>query len=46
MDVVIDAGSCDGQVTTVIDLSTDQPRLLREGRGDIRPFGLEKAALH
>ena len=46
VDLVIDAGSCDGQVTTVIDLSTDQPRLLREGRGDIRPFGLEKAALH
>jgi tRNA threonylcarbamoyl adenosine modification protein (Sua5/YciO/YrdC/YwlC family) len=46
VDLVIDAGSCDGQATTVIDLSSDQPRLLREGRGDIRPFGLEKAALH
>jgi tRNA threonylcarbamoyl adenosine modification protein (Sua5/YciO/YrdC/YwlC family) len=46
VDLVIDAGACDGEVTTVIDLSTDQPRLLREGRGDIRPFGLEKAALH
>jgi len=46
VDLVIDSGGCDGEVTTVIDLSTDQPRLLREGRGDIRPFGLEKAALH
>ena len=46
VDLVIDAVSCDGQATTVIDLSSDQPRLLREGRGDIRPFGLEKAALH
>jgi tRNA threonylcarbamoyl adenosine modification protein (Sua5/YciO/YrdC/YwlC family) len=46
VDLVIDAGSCDGQATTVIDLSSDQPRLLRECRGDIRPFGLEKAALH
>jgi tRNA threonylcarbamoyl adenosine modification protein (Sua5/YciO/YrdC/YwlC family) len=46
VDLVIDSGACDGEVTTVIDLSTDQPRLLREGRGDIRPFGLEKAALH
>ncbi|HZZ94466.1 MAG TPA: L-threonylcarbamoyladenylate synthase [Usitatibacter sp.] len=46
VDAVIDGGPCEGEVTTVIDLSTDQPRLLREGRGDIRPFGLEKAALH
>jgi tRNA threonylcarbamoyl adenosine modification protein (Sua5/YciO/YrdC/YwlC family) len=46
VDVVIDSGPCEGEVTTVIDLSTDAPRLLREGRGDIRPFGLEKAALH
>jgi tRNA threonylcarbamoyl adenosine modification protein (Sua5/YciO/YrdC/YwlC family) len=46
VDLVIDSGACDGEVTTVIDLSADQPRLVREGRGDIRPFGLEKAALH
>jgi tRNA threonylcarbamoyl adenosine modification protein (Sua5/YciO/YrdC/YwlC family) len=46
VDLVIDAGGCDGQVTTVVDLSTDQPRLIREGRGDIRPFGFVKEALH
>jgi tRNA A37 threonylcarbamoyladenosine synthetase subunit TsaC/SUA5/YrdC len=46
IDVVIDAGPCDGQVTTVIDLSGDAPRLVREGRGDIRAFGFVKAALH
>jgi tRNA A37 threonylcarbamoyladenosine synthetase subunit TsaC/SUA5/YrdC len=46
VDLVIDSGGCDGQVTTVVDLSTDQPRLIREGRGDIRPFGFVKEALH
>ena len=46
VDLVLDAGGCDGQVTTVIDLSTDAPRLIREGRGDIRPFGFVKEALH
>jgi len=45
-DLVIDAGPCNGQVTTVIDLSGDAPRLVREGSGDIRPFGFVKAALH
>lgn len=46
IELVIDAGPCDGEVTTVIDLSGEAPRLLREGRGDIRPFGFVKAALH
>ena len=46
LDLVIDAGPCDGQMTTVVDLSTDTPRLVREGRGDIRPFGFVKEALH
>lgn len=46
VDLVIDAGPCDGEVTTVIDLATDAPRLVREGRGDIRPFGFVKEALH
>lgn len=46
VDLIIDAGPCEGQVTTVIDLSTEAPRLLREGKGDTRPFGFVKAALH
>jgi tRNA threonylcarbamoyl adenosine modification protein (Sua5/YciO/YrdC/YwlC family) len=46
VDVVIDAGACNGQVTTVVDLSGDAPRLVREGAGDIRPFGFVKEALH
>ena len=46
LDLVIDSGACNGQVTTVIDLSGDAPRLVREGCGDTRPFGFVKAALH
>jgi tRNA threonylcarbamoyl adenosine modification protein (Sua5/YciO/YrdC/YwlC family) len=46
VDLVIDAGPCNGEVTTVVDLSTDAPRLVREGKGDIRPFGFVKEALH
>jgi tRNA threonylcarbamoyl adenosine modification protein (Sua5/YciO/YrdC/YwlC family) len=46
VDLVIDGGACGGQVTTVVDLSGDAPRLVREGKGDIRPFGFVKAALH
>jgi len=44
--LVIDSGPCNGEVTTVIDLSGDAPRLVREGQGDIRPFGFVKEALH
>lgn len=46
VDLVIDSGPCNGEVTTVVDLSTDAPRLVREGKGDIRPFGFVKEALH
>jgi tRNA threonylcarbamoyl adenosine modification protein (Sua5/YciO/YrdC/YwlC family) len=46
VDLVIDSGACNGQVTTVIDLSGEAPRLVREGSGDIRPFGFVKEALH
>ncbi len=46
IDLVIDSGACDGEVTTVIDLAGEAPVLLREGKGDPRPFGFVKAALH
>ena len=46
VDLVIDSGPCDGEVTILVDLATDAPRLVREGRGDIRPFGFVKEALH
>ena len=46
VDLVVDSGPCNGEVTTVIDLSGEAPRLVREGSGDTRPFGFVKAALH
>ena len=39
LDLVIDAGSCSAIPTTVIDLTTDNPQLIRHGSGDLAPFG-------
>jgi len=41
LDAVIDAGQCGIEMTTVINLTTDQPELVRAGRGALAPFGLE-----
>lgn len=41
LDLVIDAGACSALPTTVIDLTTDEPQLIRRGAGDLAPFGLE-----
>jgi tRNA threonylcarbamoyl adenosine modification protein (Sua5/YciO/YrdC/YwlC family) len=41
VDLVIDAGACDVQPTTVIDLTGDAPELVRLGKGDPARFGLE-----
>ncbi|WP_137718738.1 L-threonylcarbamoyladenylate synthase [Methylobacillus flagellatus] len=40
VDLVIDAGACVAEPTTVIDLTDDTPKLLRQGAGDIAPFSL------
>lgn len=40
LDLIIDAGSCSAIPTTVIDLTTDNPQLIRHGSGDLAPFGL------
>jgi tRNA threonylcarbamoyl adenosine modification protein (Sua5/YciO/YrdC/YwlC family) len=42
LDLVIDAGSCGVQPSTVIDLTTDAPRVLREGKGSLAPFVVER----
>jgi tRNA threonylcarbamoyl adenosine modification protein (Sua5/YciO/YrdC/YwlC family) len=41
VDLVIDAGLCSIEPTTVIDLSGDAPDILRRGRGDPAAVGLE-----
>lgn len=40
VDLVIDAGSCGTDMTTVIDLTEDAPELIRPGKGSLAPFGI------
>ncbi len=40
LQVVVDAGACPMQPTTVIDLSADEPMVLRQGRGELKRLGL------
>ncbi|MDP2071076.1 L-threonylcarbamoyladenylate synthase [Methylotenera sp.] len=40
VDLVIDAGHCVAGATSVINLTDDAPVLIREGLGDLAPFGL------
>jgi len=39
VDLVIDGGACGMTPTTVVDLTTDTPQVLRFGKGDASPFG-------
>ena len=40
IQAVVDAGACPMQPTTVIDLTGDEPTLIRQGRGDAHHLGL------
>lgn len=40
IELVIDGGACSMEPTTVIDLTDDEPALVRQGRGDASIFGL------
>ncbi len=39
--LIMDAGPCGVEPTTVIDLTGDAPSVLRKGKGSLAPFGLE-----
>jgi len=39
VELIMDAGSCGIEMTTVIDLTTDVPELIRPGKGSLEPFG-------
>lgn len=39
VELILDGGPCGFEATTVVDLTGDQPRVLRAGRGDPAPFG-------
>ena len=40
LDAVIDAGHCGIEMTTVINLTSDQPELVRAGCGSLAPLGI------
>lgn len=40
VDLILDAGYCGMEPTTVIDLTGEAPVLVRRGKGDIEPFGI------
>jgi tRNA threonylcarbamoyl adenosine modification protein (Sua5/YciO/YrdC/YwlC family) len=41
LDLVIDAGHCGMEMTTIINLTGAQPELIRAGQGPLEPFGLD-----
>ncbi|HEX8988505.1 MAG TPA: L-threonylcarbamoyladenylate synthase [Rhodocyclaceae bacterium] len=41
IELIVDAGPCSSQATTVINLVGGTPELVRAGRGPLEPFGLE-----
>ena len=42
IELILDGGSCGTTPTTVIDLTSVAPNLVRAGRGPLEPFGLEE----
>ncbi len=42
LDLVLDAGSCGVDPTTMVDLTGAIPQLLRRGKGSVEPFGFER----
>jgi tRNA threonylcarbamoyl adenosine modification protein (Sua5/YciO/YrdC/YwlC family) len=45
VDLILDAGSCGTEPTTVIDLTGGEPVVLRAGKGSLAMIGAEAAAL-
>jgi len=41
LDLVMDAGHCGGEPSTVVDLSSGAPELVRRGRGELARVGLD-----
>lgn len=41
IELILDAGYCGTEPTTVIDLTGSTPELIRAGRGSLAPFGLD-----
>ncbi|MBI3716489.1 MAG: threonylcarbamoyl-AMP synthase [Betaproteobacteria bacterium] len=44
VDLILDGGACGVAPTSVIDLSQDEPLLVRAGKGDVSAFGFAREA--
>jgi tRNA threonylcarbamoyl adenosine modification protein (Sua5/YciO/YrdC/YwlC family) len=42
IDLVVDGGPVSNTPTTVVDLTGEGPQVLRHGKGDVSPFGIEE----
>jgi tRNA A37 threonylcarbamoyladenosine synthetase subunit TsaC/SUA5/YrdC len=40
LDLIVDCGACGTEPTTVIDLTGEEPVVVRKGRGSLEVFGL------
>jgi len=38
VDLILDVGHCEHEPTSVVDLTEDFPKIIREGKGDCKPF--------
>lgn len=43
LDLILDSGPCGDEATTVVDLSTDEPVVLRRGKGPLDRIGVLEA---
>jgi tRNA threonylcarbamoyl adenosine modification protein (Sua5/YciO/YrdC/YwlC family) len=41
LELIVDAGACDTQPSTVLDLTGSEPQVLRKGKGSLAPFSVE-----
>ncbi|MDT8363366.1 MAG: L-threonylcarbamoyladenylate synthase [Nitrosomonas sp.] len=39
VELILDAGSCGAEMTTVVDLTGNTPEIIRPGKGSLLPFG-------
>ena len=44
IELILDAGHCGIEPTTIIDMTGAAPELIRAGRGPLAPFGLDENA--
>lgn len=40
VDLIVDSGACEVEPTTVLDMTQDVPKVLRQGRGPVEQLGL------